>query len=71
MTIMDYKEKVKKYYNEMVTPFFGTNNFSSSEFLKTIKSDKSIVDGEIVEKTSLDIFFSFGCFFFRKVYPSK
>lgn len=33
-----YKERIKKYYNEMVIPFFGTTN-SPSDFLNSIKTE--------------------------------
>ena len=40
LIINHYKDKIKKYYNEMTTPFFGPKwGDKSSDFLNTVKSE--------------------------------
>ncbi len=43
--IDEYKERIKKYYNEMVTPFLG-NGDKPSEFLNSIKTEYGIRNDE-------------------------
>lgn len=53
MTIDDYKNKIRKYYGDMVSPFLGDKD-DPCEFMNSIKRDSSVVHGEIVEKYSFD-----------------
>jgi hypothetical protein len=48
-----YNGCIKKYYSEMITPFFGTET-NPTEFLNTVKRDRAIVDGDIVSKYTFD-----------------
>jgi hypothetical protein len=51
MIINNYKEKIKKYYNKMINPFFGNKNSfiekeKCSNFLNSIKTTDYRSDGE-------------------------
>lgn len=55
--IEDYKERVKSYYNNMTTPFFGDGVFSDSkhsEFLNSVESKSSIKNNEFHYDYTLD-----------------
>lgn len=44
--IQHYREKIKKYYNKMLNPFFSKDKENPSEFLNTIKTDYSFSDNK-------------------------